>query len=109
MDLDTPKKNKLPWVSIRKEWFFPTKEDWEENYINDTVMVRMSEGWHPLRPYVYNLHLTLWGTGDFGMHKWFKADILTLDHQRRRIVQLVNSIPHPVEIDWLKKNGFRFC
>lgn len=109
MDLEPKSKSSHPWMVIRKEWFLPTKEDWRGNYPNNTVLVRVCEGWHPNRQYVRNLHLTLWGTGDFGMHKWVKADIYNVDRKRRRLIMEVNELPVPLKFKWLKENGFSYC
>lgn len=99
---------KQPWMTIRKQWFLPTKEDWRDNYPDDTVLVRIVEGWHPQFPMAYNLHLVLWGTKNFGMHRWVKADILNVDRKRRQLIVEVNEFPLPLTMGWLEENELKF-
>lgn len=100
---------KTPWVIIRKQWFLSTKDDWHDNYPDNTILVRVSEGFHPNRPYLRNLHLTLWGTGNFGLHRWVKANIFNVDRRRRSLIIEVNEMPETISIKWLLKHKFQYC
>lgn len=99
----------MPWFAIRKRLFLLTKDDWQPSYRNQYAMVQVAEGWRPQRPDDFYLHIGVYGAGDFGLHRWVKADPYSKASKRRKLLMEANSLPEPISIKWLLKHGYDYC
>jgi hypothetical protein len=97
-----------PWLVVRKQFFFPTEDNWQSNYPGNTVLVRICEGWHPKHKYVHNLLIGAWGTKEFGLYQWVKADIFNMDRKRRELIMSAANFPQPLSIKWLREYGLKY-
>lgn len=97
-----------PWLIIRKQFFFPTQEDWKPNYPGNRVLVRVLEAWDPAHKYIHELLIGVWGAGDFGLYRWFKADIFNVGRKRRKLIREASELPLPITIKKLRELKFQY-
>ena len=99
----------LPWLVVRKQFYTRTNEDWCPNYSGSRLLVRVSEAWHPKRPDVFDLHISVWGKGNFGLHRWVRADEFNIGKKRKALIVEANSLPKPLSWVHLKDLGYQYC